>query len=79
MWPGIATPTLWARTAGICLVFGAVTVYVGLRAGLTVSASIPIADCDAMFREGSWNDQAALRKLLNDPDKKHYRIWEGRV
>lgn len=26
MWPGIATPTLWARTAGICLVFGAVTV-----------------------------------------------------
>ena len=25
------------------LIFGAVTVYVGLRAGLTVSASIPIA------------------------------------
>ena len=25
-WPGIATPTLWARTAGVCLIFGGVVV-----------------------------------------------------
>ena len=31
----------WGRLFG--LLFGAVSVYVGLRAGLTVSASIPIA------------------------------------
>lgn len=26
MWPGIATPTLWARTAGVCLLFGGIVV-----------------------------------------------------
>jgi len=42
---GIPEFTLRAVLAGIVagLFFGAVTVYVGLRAGLTVSASIPIA------------------------------------
>ena len=42
---GVAEFTLRAIVAGIIagLFFGAVTVYVGLRAGLTVSASIPIA------------------------------------
>src|SRR5260370_10063629 len=42
---GVPEFTLRAILAGIVagLFFGAVTVYVGLRAGLTVSASIPIA------------------------------------
>src|SRR5260370_4938187 len=42
---GVPEFTLRAIIAGIVagLFFGAVTVYVGLRAGLTVSASIPIA------------------------------------
>ena len=36
-WPGIATPTLWARTAGACLLFGGLMV--GLVAALALSDS----------------------------------------
>jgi diguanylate cyclase (GGDEF)-like protein len=41
MWPGIATPTLWARTAGACFLFGGMLV--GLIAVLALSDSHGVA------------------------------------
>jgi uncharacterized oligopeptide transporter (OPT) family protein len=46
--------------AGFGLIFGASTVYLGLRAGLTVSASIPIAVL-----------AISVLKRLDDPREQH--------
>src|SRR5580700_6089387 len=54
------------------LLFGAVTVYVGLRAGLTVSASIPIAVLSISIFARVW--------ALDDSGKQHranYRVGWG--
>ena len=42
-------------------------------------ATIPAAVVQQMMNEGSWNDEAHLKKWLNDPDNKCFRIWPGRV
>ncbi len=42
-------------------------------------AEIPLAVVERMMQEGSWNDPAAVRAWLNDPDNKCFRIWQGRV
>lgn len=42
-------------------------------------AEIPAVVVEQMMREGSWNDPAALKKWLNDPQNKCFRIWEGKV
>lgn len=42
-------------------------------------AQIPMVVVEQMMRDGSWNDQAAVRRWLNDPVNKCFRIWQGRV
>jgi hypothetical protein len=42
-------------------------------------AVIPDVIVEKMMREGSWNDPAAMKKWLNDPQNNCFRIWKGRV
>lgn len=40
---------------------------------------IPAAVVEQMMREGSFNDEAALKRWLNDPQNACFRVWGGRV
>jgi hypothetical protein len=42
-------------------------------------AEIPAVIVEQMMRDGSWNDPAAVRRWLNDPQNECFRIWQGRV
>jgi hypothetical protein len=42
-------------------------------------AEIPAAIVEQMMRDGSWNDPAAIRRWVNDPQNECFRIWKGRV
>ena len=42
-------------------------------------AEIPMAVVERMMQDGSWNDQAAVKRWLNDPDNRAFRIWQGKV
>lgn len=42
-------------------------------------AEIPMVIVEQMMRDGSWNDPAAIKRWLNDPQNKCFRIWSGRV
>lgn len=42
-------------------------------------AEIPGVIVEQMMRDGSWNDPAAVKRWLNDPQNKCFRIWQGRV
>jgi hypothetical protein len=42
-------------------------------------AEIPGVIVEQMMRDGSWNDPAAVRRWLNDPQNDCFRIWRGRV
>lgn len=42
-------------------------------------AEIPMAVVERMMQDGSWNDPAAIKKWLNNPDHKAFRIWQGQV
>jgi hypothetical protein len=42
-------------------------------------AVIPDVIVEKMMREGSWNDPAALKRWLNDPQNKCFRVSPGRV
>ena len=42
-------------------------------------ANVPWAVAQKMMAEGSWDDEAYLKKWLNDPANKCFRIWPGRV
>jgi hypothetical protein len=42
-------------------------------------AEIPGVIVEQMMRDGSWNDPAAIKKWLNDPQNECFRIWKGRV
>jgi len=42
-------------------------------------AVIPDVIVEKMMREGSFNDPAALKKWINDPQNDVFRIWRGRV
>jgi hypothetical protein len=42
-------------------------------------AEIPLAVVERMMQEGSWNDPAAIKRWLNNPDNQAFRIWKGRV
>lgn len=42
-------------------------------------AEVPMAIVERAMIEGWYNDPAAWKKWLNDPDNKAFRIWEGRV
>ena len=40
---------------------------------------IPDFQVEKMMRDGSWNDPLALKRWLNDPQNKDFRVWQGRV
>jgi hypothetical protein len=42
-------------------------------------AEIPGVVVEQMMRDGSWNDPAAIKRWLNDPQNACFRIWKGRV
>jgi hypothetical protein len=42
-------------------------------------AEIPMVIVEQMMRDGSWNDPAAVKRWLNDPQNDCFRIWRGRV
>jgi hypothetical protein len=42
-------------------------------------AEVPMAIVEKAMIEGWYNDPAAWRKWLNDPDNKAFRVWEGKV
>jgi hypothetical protein len=42
-------------------------------------AEIPGVIVEQMMRDGSWNDPAAIKRWLNDPQNDCFRIWRGRV
>jgi hypothetical protein len=42
-------------------------------------AEIPLVIVEQMMRDGSWNDPAAVKRWLNDPQNDCFRIWRGRV
>jgi len=42
-------------------------------------AEIPMVIVERMMRDGSWNDPAAIKRWLNDPQNDCFRIWRGRV
>lgn len=46
---------------------------------MRVAAVIPEAVAERMMQEGSFNDPAALRRWLNDPQNDCFRVWRGRV
>ena len=42
-------------------------------------ASIPLTVYYKLQREGILNDQAAMKKWLNDPDNRYFKVRGGRV
>lgn len=43
------------------------------------AAEIPMVIVEKMMQDGSWGDPAAMKKWLNDPQNKCFRIWPGKV
>lgn len=44
-----------------------------------IVASIPMSVYAKMLREGKTNDQAYMRRWLNDPENRMYRVRPGKV
>ena len=42
-------------------------------------AEIPMVIYQGMVRDGSIRDKRALKKWLNDPDNKLFRVWKGKI
>jgi hypothetical protein len=42
-------------------------------------AEIPLSIVGQLMREGRWNDPAAMKRWLNDPDNAAFRVHGGRV
>lgn len=50
-----------------------------MRSEMRPVAEVPMAIVERAMQEGWYNDPAAWKRWLNDPDNKAFRIWEGRV
>jgi len=42
-------------------------------------AEIPMVIYQKMLREGSVKDKQHLKKWLNNPDNKMFRVWKGKI
>ena len=42
-------------------------------------ASVPLVVAEDLMRKGIWNDPKALKRWLNDPDNRAFRVRGGRV
>jgi hypothetical protein len=47
--------------------------------GMVVAGFIPDVVVERMMRDGSFNDEAALKRWLNDPANEGFRVWKGKV
>lgn len=47
--------------------------------GMKLAALIPVHVVEAMMRDGSWNDEAALKRWMNDPQNECFRVWKGNL
>lgn len=47
--------------------------------GMVMAGFIPEVVWEQMVREGSVNDEAALKRWLNDPQNRGFRVWQGTV
>jgi hypothetical protein len=46
---------------------------------MKLAAVIPAAVVEQMMRDGSWGDEAALKRWMNDPQNACFRVWSGKV
>jgi hypothetical protein len=46
---------------------------------MKLAAVIPAAVVEQMMRDGSWGDEAALKRWMNDPANECFRVWKGKV
>lgn len=46
---------------------------------MKLAAVIPMVVVEQMMREGSWGDEAALKRWLNDPQNECFRVWKGKL
>lgn len=44
-----------------------------------LAARIPLPIVEKMMLDGSFHDDDAWKKLLNDPEMRDFRVWGGRV
>lgn len=44
-----------------------------------LAARIPVPLVEGMMRDGSFHDDDAWKKLLNNPDFREFRVWGGRI
>lgn len=51
----------------------------GHEEGMVLAGYIPAAVAERMMREGSFNDEDATKRWLNDPQNSCFRVWKGRV
>jgi hypothetical protein len=49
------------------------------KMGARLIGFMPDTQVEKMMRDGTWNDQAAQKRWLNDPQNKDFRVWKGRV
>lgn len=47
--------------------------------GMVLAGYIPAAVAEKMMRDGSFDDEAATKRWLNDPQNACFRVWKGRV
>lgn len=51
----------------------------GHEEGMVLAGYIPPDVAERMSRDGSLDDEAALKRWLNDPQNNCFRVWQGRV
>lgn len=51
----------------------------GHEDGMVLAGYIPEAVWERMAREGSCNDEASIKRWLNDPQNSCFRVWKGAV
>lgn len=46
---------------------------------MKLAGYIPGFVVERMMRDGSFHDPQAIKRWLNDPQNKDFRVWEGRL
>jgi len=51
----------------------------GHTEGMVLAGYIPEVVWERMARDGATNDEAAIKRWLNDPQNACFRVWKGKV
>ncbi len=46
---------------------------------MKLAGFIPTEIVERMMRDGSFNDPAAIKRWLNDPQNECFRVWKGKL